>query len=511
MPGRALFSLQSEHRLRQRTAEQRLIEIIRRPLQLSIYVEWIDCFAFHPYNVSYETINVNVETQGVRVDYVSGVGLGQGIPSGLSVGSWRDESAARHYRFADFFAGLGGFHVGLSKLGHECVFACELDDDLREVYQQNFGIRPEGDIRSVRESDVPPHDILCAGFPCQPFSLAGKKKGAACPSSGKLIDDVFRIVKYRQPRYVLLENVPNVLTIADGTFWQHIQTSFDALGYEVQHRIYSPLQFGLPQQRNRLFVVASRCGMEHFDWPDPTDIDVKPLWQLVLESTADSRLIEPAKLTTLEKWNELLPELDGLSSHTLIASEFGATYPLDGLSPGRPWRSLHGSFGVPLGGLPDRETAIQALPHYAANNVNGKPPEWMRKSILYSRTVYQKNPEFFDEWKKGMVKLPNSWHKLEWRGDRAQRNIWKQTIQFRASGIRIMRPEMAPSLVAMTPTQTPIIGSARRYLGVKEAASLQALDCLRAFPANQARAFKALGNAVNARIVYEIAHNLLSK
>ncbi len=124
-------------------------------------------------------------------------------------------------KFIDLFSGLGGFHVGLAKNGHECVFACEIDADLRKLYFQNHKIKPHSDIRSVDVGSIPNHDVICAGFPCQPFSLAGKKKGAKCPESGRLIDNVIAIAKHHSPKYVLLENVPNIITIEDGKFWNY--------------------------------------------------------------------------------------------------------------------------------------------------------------------------------------------------------------------------------------------------------------------------------------------------
>lgn len=442
------------------------------------------------------------------MDYIQAVEICNGADERI-IGTHFARTDQVKYRFVDLFAGLGGFHVGLSKAGHECVFACELQDDLRRLYKRNFGITPAGDIRKIEASAIPRHDVLCAGFPCQPFSLAGKKRGAACPSSGKLIDDVFRIAAYHRPKYVLLENVPNVLSIADGTFWAHIKNSFSGLGYEVQYRIYSPLEFGIPQQRYRLFVVASLDGLDNFEWPEPHGVTVKPLWEFIGTASADAKAIEPEKLKALKHWNKLVSQLKGFSSETILAAEFGATYPLEGLLPGKRWKNHCGAFGDKLLALETREEAIQALPHYADVNNNGATPNWMRKSILYSRALYASDPKFFDTWKLGVRGFHNSWQKLEWRGDRRFRSIWKQTLQFRASGIRVMKPEMAPSLIAMTPTQTPIIGAIKRYLGIREAASLQALEGLTEFPATQGAAFRSLGNAVNAHIVNKIATALL--
>jgi DNA (cytosine-5)-methyltransferase 1 len=412
------------------------------------------------------------------------------------------------YRFADCFAGLGGFHVALERLGHECVFACEINEELRAIYQRNFGVKPVGDIRKVDAASVPPHDVLCAGFPCQPFSLAGKKKGAACPESGKLIDDVFRLVNFHHPKYVLLENVPNVLTIAEGEFWERITRSFERAGYLVEYHIYSPLQFGMPQKRERLFVVARKQGTPDFEWPEPKDVRVRPLAEFMSASPEGVRRIEPKKLNALKKWSELVAVVPRLNSHTILASEFGATYPLDGLKPNRPWREYKGAFGVDLSDALDREEAIQMLPHYAARN-GGQVPKWMRPYVETSRATYEEMPDFLDQWKVDMVQMHNSWQKLDWRGDRVRPDLWNHTIQFRASGIRVMRPELAPSLVAMSPTQTPIVGTKQRYLNVREAAGLQALEGLRAFPENTSSALRALGNAVNAQIVFEIGKVVL--
>ena len=113
-------------------------------------------------------------------------------------------------RFIDIFAGLGGFHTGLARLGHTCVFASELDVSLQELYKKNYGLQPEGDIRKIPIEKIPAHDILCAGSPCQPFSKAGEQQGFECPKWGDLFGHVLRILQYHKPQYVMLENVPNL-------------------------------------------------------------------------------------------------------------------------------------------------------------------------------------------------------------------------------------------------------------------------------------------------------------
>ena len=113
-------------------------------------------------------------------------------------------------KFIDLFAGLGGFHVALNTLGHECVFACEKDPRLRNLYTTNFNLECSGDIRTTNESDIPTHDILCAGFPCQPFSKAGKQKGFDDVGRGDLFHDIIRILNHHKPQFFILENVPNI-------------------------------------------------------------------------------------------------------------------------------------------------------------------------------------------------------------------------------------------------------------------------------------------------------------
>ena len=112
-------------------------------------------------------------------------------------------------RFIDLFCGIGGFHIALSNMGGKCVFACDIDEECRKTYEQNFGIKLEGDIKKIDINSIPDHEILCAGFPCQPFSICGKQEGFK-DSRGNLIFNVLDIVKKKKPKVVLLENVKHL-------------------------------------------------------------------------------------------------------------------------------------------------------------------------------------------------------------------------------------------------------------------------------------------------------------
>ncbi len=181
----------------------------------------------------------------------------------------RKKKSGKSLRFIDLFAGLGGFHLALSDLGHKCVFACESDADLAALYEKNFGLKPHGDIRTLDISKVPRHDVLCAGFPCQPFSKAGEQRGLACPQWGDLIDYVIRIIRTHKPRYFIIENVPNLMRHRSGKTWRTIEHRLRLAGYSVKDQLLSPHQVGVPQVRERAFIVGSREGLDGFTAPEP--------------------------------------------------------------------------------------------------------------------------------------------------------------------------------------------------------------------------------------------------
>ena len=122
----------------------------------------------------------------------------------------KELNTGRNLKFIDLFAGIGGFHLALTSLNHECVFASELKLSLAKLYEENFGIKPNRDINKINISDIPKHDILCAGFPCQPFSKAGSQKGLDDEKNGSLFDKIVEILKFHEPDYLILENVRNL-------------------------------------------------------------------------------------------------------------------------------------------------------------------------------------------------------------------------------------------------------------------------------------------------------------
>ena len=189
--------------------------------------------------------------------------------------------------FADLFCGIGGFHYAADYCGLRCVFACDIDEEASRQYEWNFGIKPEGDITQIRSENIPDHDILFAGFPCQPFSIIGSRKGMK-DSRGTLIYEIARILEDKQPRAFVLENVRQLVTMDDTKTMESVLTALSEAGYECDWKILNALDYGLPHKRERVIFVGFRdISLELFNWP-ATEKTYKPLSE-ILEINPDSR------------------------------------------------------------------------------------------------------------------------------------------------------------------------------------------------------------------------------
>ena len=419
-------------------------------------------------------------------------------------------------RFIDLFAGLGGFHLALEQLGHQCVFASELDCDLQRIYTKNFGLTPSGDIRKLPIATIPPHEILCAGFPCQPFSKAGEQDGFGCPSWGDLFDKVVAILEHHQPEYVLLENVANLLKHDDGATWRIVVRMLKTAGYESDARILSTHQFGVPQIRERIYIVARRGGLHGFAWPERQVHPNLHLDGMLERNPPDAKRLTKRVVSCLKMWQRFIacfPKDQNLPTFPIWAMEFGANYPYEKFAPAsmKPMelRKYCGAYGKSLAKVPDEEL-LAALPPYARADKKAFP-DWKIDFVRKNRDLYRKNGKWIDDWKDELLDFPPSLQKLEWNCKGGERNIWKYVIQFRASGVRVKKPTTAPSLIAMTVTQVPIIAWERRYMTPRECAKLQSMETLKNLPDAPTAAYKALGNAINVHVIRLVAQALLRK
>lgn len=198
----------------------------------------------------------------------------------------QDNGDAGELTFADLFCGIGGFHIAGAENGMQCVFASDIDEYARNAYQHNFSVRPAGDITQISTQDVPDHDILFAGFPCQPFSIIGSRKGFD-DLRGTLFFDIARIVKDKLPNAIVLENVKQLATHDNGNAMQVIVDTLADMGYWVTHKVLNALDFGVPQKRERVIIVGILGGRYGFEYPNG-EVAMKPLGE-ILENAVSSR------------------------------------------------------------------------------------------------------------------------------------------------------------------------------------------------------------------------------
>jgi DNA (cytosine-5)-methyltransferase 1 len=221
------------------------------------------------------------------------------------------EARPSPFRFIDLFAGIGGIRLGMEAAGGTCVFSVEVDRFARETYEANFGHCEGRDIRAVRSADLPSYDVLAAGFPCQPFSIAGVSKklslgrrhGFADEKSGNLFFEITRLIEQASspPPVLVLENVKNLVAHDRGNTFRVISGTLDDLGYNVTHQVIDGQRW-VPQHRERTYVLGlhqDTFGAEAFEFPDLPN-GPRPSLQDILEENVDQRYVLSEHL-----WNYL--------------------------------------------------------------------------------------------------------------------------------------------------------------------------------------------------------------
>lgn len=399
------------------------------------------------------------------------------------------------FRFVDLFAGVGGFHAALGALGGECVYAVEKDQDAAAVYERNWQMPALGDIVADTEAEVlvPAHDVLAAGFPCQPFSKSGFQRGMD-EARGTLFWNICRILEVRRPAVVLLENVRNIAGPRHVHEWDVIIRSLRDLGYRVSSKpvvfsphLLPPERGGRPQVRERVFILATYVGDERarlevepavphtaVDGWSPFDWDL--IDHLPVESDADVanklRLnLTAAEQTWVDAWDDFVTSLRGAGVKRL---------------PGFPiW--------------------VDAFIHADDLEIPSGTPAWKANFLRKNAAFYTEHQDLLEAWLSRwdyLSDFPTSRRKFEWQAQDAS-SLSETVMHLRPSGLRAKRATYVPALVAIT--QTSILGDRRRRITPREAARLQGLpEWFDLGDQSDQATYKQMGNGVNVGAAYYV-------
>ena len=382
----------------------------------------------------------------------------------------------KKFKFIDLFAGIGGFHQAMVQLGGHCVYASEIDKFCIERYKENYNIDADHDITKINPEEVPDHDVLCGGFPCQAFSKAGKQKGFE-ETRGTLFFYIEKILQAKKPKYIVLENVRNLVSHDNGNTWKVIRQHIIDCGYRITENpiIISPHQLGIPQLRERVVILGV------YD-PDNTDkylnIDLGTMKDK--KDNSIESILEPNN-------NEDKYKISKQEERVLSA-----------------WDEFYKMIDLKVIGFP-------IIVDFFDGHIDPDYPNWKKQFVEKNHALYVLNKNAIDRWiKKWKVyeTFTPTQRKMEWQAGSSIESIWEGLIQFRPSGVRVKSPNCFPALVAMV--QVPIVGKYKRRLTIREAARLQSFPDSFIFDSNDHQAYKQFGNAVNVNVIKTAAEALFN-
>ena len=381
------------------------------------------------------------------------------------------------YKFIDLFCGVGGFHQALHKLGATCVLACDIDKDCRKVYKENYGIEPVIDVKKIDEKTMEDFDILCGGFPCQAFSNGGKKK-CFDDERGLLFDEIIRIAKHKKPKFMFLENVKHILKVSNGEVINYIKQKIAATGYHLQIFQISPHNYGIPQQRERVYFVCVRNDIYNGNEIVLPTFKGKMNFEKFLDKKEEidtKYFISGDILNVLESWDEMVKQFNQGEkiSPTIMMND--------------------------------------AFKNYSDSEFNAFPT-WKKHYITKNKPLIEKYRSHFEQWYKEYSELLQKreiYGKLEWQTGPITKNdsIFNHFIQIRQSGIRVKKGRYFPTLVAIS--QIPIYGKEKRYITPRECARLQSFPESFKLPIQDKKSYKQMGNSVNVSNVFTVIQSTL--
>lgn len=408
------------------------------------------------------------------------------------------------FTFVDIFAGIGGFHQALEKLGGQCVLASEIDLNCVKIYKDNFPETPiVGDIR-MNLDKLPSFDMLCAGFPCQPFSKAGKQKGFEDENRGNLFYILMDILKlHSECKFILFENVSNLTTGNSREWWNKIQEELVKQNFYVTDEpiVLSPHEFGIPQIRERVYILGIRKDIRDLSKLNNHFIHIEDLH---LKRFNNDYFKNGDAFKILEK------EVD--NKYLLSEDQLKILNIWDEFREGTNFDKMGVPIWVEYFGINKNSKDFYTSPDYKGVLFKDLPKR--KKRFVYkNRIFYLKHKKFIDDWNNryNILEKNSVYKKFERNAGEDARFLKDTIIQFRHSGIRAKRSNYYPTLVAIN--NTPIVYDENlrtfRRLTVKEEAKLQSFNDDFIFNENDYYAYKQLGNAVNVKVINKLAKELI--
>lgn len=403
------------------------------------------------------------------------------------------------FRFIDLFAGIGGFHQAMRYLGGECVMAAEINQACVETYNKNFTTYEgfvRGDVNKIDPYEIPPFDVVCAGFPCQPFSKAGQQKGFQDQKRGNLFYKIMDILDaHPEVQFIVLENVRN---LADKTEnWEIIRSELLKRDFIITKDalILSPSDFGLPQIRERVYILGVKknyCNavIQEQGYITKDDLCLEKYlktcklgdaFSILEDDVSDDYLVSEEQALMIDAWDEF---------------RIGTGIKVIGFPI---WISC---FGLGI----ENDDDLRSSVGYE------DMPDWKKHFVDKNRDFYLQHRKFIDSWvlKYDMLNRIKLYQKFEWNCGEDVKDIHDAIIQIRQSGIRCKRATYFPSLVAIV--NTPIVWDkkkkAYRHITPREAANLQSFDQRYKFAGTDKQIYQQLGNSVNVRVLKILCKNL---
>ena len=409
-------------------------------------------------------------------------------------------------KFIDICCGIGGFHQALNKMGYSCVMASDIDKQCREDYEKNYNLRPLGDIHEVSVVDIPNFDILCAGFPCQPFSKAGKMKGFS-DTRGNVFFKIGEIARYHKPKYMILENVRNLKNHDKGNTWKIIHQHIHELGYVTYEKpiIMNALYFGVPQFRERVIILCKRKDLGPLpNLPTLTHklcVQETDLKTIIVNDTEYNKSFQlPNKLKVTEKvWNNFLH----------ILNENSITVPKFPIWT--DWWDSDGE-GTTVTKKDKNKSEKENVEYIIEKQVQfyKKYEKWINQN----RHFYHANEKLLKPWLEESRHEPlwkGAVRKFEWQVKTLEPKMTMNDVLWsaRGSGVRCKNTNYSPTLVAMT-SMIPVYGPESRFLTPKECSKLQSFPDNFIINPNPKIAYKQFGNAVNVDMIERCARFLMT-